>query len=214
MDLEELLGCASEIARPSVCLQPGRATTPSAWWRPQTTQPPPQPGWELVLAVHPRVFAIASIELRGWVFVWADGAMLNSEAVVVSDGAADIRDGQALDAIGRVDLPPIDALVRCGPQRVRDWLGLTGWDPTWGINSNFVGMDLVNRYESAALKTHPLWSPGNCVAQIGGWPWRWPDDDEYIPEAGELLVLTIAEAEPWIEVRRNAGRVDTKCRIT
>jgi hypothetical protein len=73
--------------------------------------------------------------------------------------------------------------------------------------------------ENAAYTAHwtrncPLYNDQDVVAVLGGWHFPWPDDDWETLRDCELLVWTIAGAEPWVEVWRSNGQTRVMQRIT
>ncbi len=96
-------------------------------------------------------------------------------------------------------LPPIDAIFAKGSDAIDKWLRRCNWKREWGYNDNFADSDLVHEYESEWQKNFPLYTQ-SAHAVMGGWHFPWPDDDWYDLINEELVVWTLAEAEPWIEV--------------
>jgi hypothetical protein len=59
---------------------------------------------------------------------------------------------------------------------------------------------LARRYDQVWMDAHPFMSTPEPFAVAGGWSWTWADseDDEFI--GTELVVLTLRDSEPWVEV--------------
>jgi len=51
-------------------------------------------------------------------------------------------------------------------------------------------------------------------AVLGGWHFPWPDDDWELLRDRNLLVWTLKESEPWVEVWDNSGDFEVFQRIT
>lgn len=213
MDAGELLEAANAIARPCTRLSRGTGGPVAGYFQPASTITPPKSEWSVFVAIHPRAFELASIDADRWLAVWMSPNFCECRAEFV-DEPSQFKGGVPLVARGCVDRPPFDALAVHGDERVRHWLLQHGWDPSWGVNSNFAEYKTVCAYQSLALARHPLWYEGECDVQVGGWPWMWPEEHGLPPKETELLAWTFAEAEPWLEVRRYRGVIDSHCRIT
>ena len=152
------------------------------------------------------------------------GRMGNGNASVVLDDAGSARilagndGGVALAALEATSLPPLDALFRFGSARVQDWLRSHGWLDATGVpdayNANFPDAAPAASYEAYWQERHPLYA-GGVHAIVGGWHFPWPDGDWAERLEDELLLWTLAEAEPWIELWRSAaGTLNVRERIT
>jgi hypothetical protein len=123
------------------------------------------------------------------------------------------EDGKPLYAHEARSLPPIDAIFRFGSERVQQWLRKHNWSPEWGHNDNFGDPVPVNEYERAYQSQCPLYSDGT-FATLGGWHFPWPDGDwvELLNE--QLLVWTVRDSEPWVEVWNTKNGFRVMQRIT
>ena len=110
-------------------------------------------------------------------------------------------------------LPPIDAVFRFGSEAVHTWLRELGWQPDWGYNSNFKDGAPVEDYERLYQSECPLYS-GGAFAVLGGWHFPWPDGDWEELLSRPLLVWTLADSEPWVEVWDGADGMQVIQRIT
>lgn len=102
-------------------------------------------------------------------------------------------------------LPPIDAVFAKGSKLVQDWIRSYGWSPEYRYNDNFKGRDVVDEYVSIFMNEFPMYLRKAPVAVLGGWHWNGPDRDWHDLMDEELLVLTIEDAEPWVEAWRLAS---------
>ncbi|MGE0045614.1 MAG: hypothetical protein AB7T08_07635 [Hyphomonadaceae bacterium] len=155
-------------------------------------------------------------ETRRWLTVEASlFAGIGSRYISVLSKSSDGGAVELLDHLpesngGEIDLvvreasvlPPIDAVFALGSDSVGSWLADNQWQRDWGYNSNFSASDLVQQYERIFQSEYPLYLSSNVVAMIGGWHFPFPDDDWRDLIADELLLMTLKDAEPWVEAWR------------
>jgi hypothetical protein len=112
-------------------------------------------------------------------------------------------------------LPPLDAIFARGSERVGSWLSENGWPRDCPYNPNFPDRAPAQEYERAFQAEHPLYSSAGVFAVIGGWHFPFPDDDWHDLIDNDLLLMTFADAEPWIEVWRDkTGQIKVIERVT
>lgn len=120
----------------------------------------------------------------------------------VHDGSARLertREGRPLYAHPTISLPPLEAVFLYGSVAVREWLARLDWQPEWGWNGNFPDAEVADAYIEAQRVNMPI--KGETVFAVqGGWHVPWPDGDWLELVNHPLVVLTLAEAEPWVEV--------------
>ncbi|MBP9892239.1 MAG: hypothetical protein KBG84_10075 [Planctomycetes bacterium] len=81
-------------------------------------------------------------------------------------------------------------------------------------------VDALQRYEQFFFEHDPLYHHahselGDAIAMVGGWHHAWPDEDWETRLEDQLVITTLARAEPWIEVfRTRAGDWEVCTRIT
>jgi len=98
-------------------------------------------------------------------------------------------------------LAPADALFAFGSDKVGEWLAAINWPRTERPTSNFPDWELLSRYDAIWQAEHPVFHDDPAVYSItGGWhmPTQWNDWHELAD--AKLLVTTVRDAEPWVEV--------------
>jgi hypothetical protein len=107
-----------------------------------------------------------------------------------------------LTAHRETSLPPLDAIFRFGSPRVGRWLRDLAWIEN-GVphpyNENFPEIEPTAAYEQYWQRRQPLYT-GGVHAIVGGWHVPWPDGDWADRLADRLLLWTLADAEPWVEL--------------
>ena len=130
-----------------------------------------------------------------------------------------LGDGSATPLVARdeISLPPLDAVFRFGSPRVRAWLESLGWienDVPYPYTDAFPQSEPTAEYERYWQQRHPFYT-GGVHAIVGGWHMPWPDGDWSERLADRLLLWTLADAEPWVELWLTAeGVVQIRERIT
>jgi hypothetical protein len=121
--------------------------------------------------------------------------------MVIVDPAAELEHGKGrrLHAQPARSLPPIDAVFRFGSSEVRDWLVSVGWQPDWEYNDNFRDRATAEHYLRHWQQNCPLYRE-DVFAVLGGWHFPWPDGDWAELLDRPLVLWTVAESEPWVEV--------------
>ncbi|MGX9685769.1 hypothetical protein ACTQ9L_01270 [Deinococcus wulumuqiensis] len=129
----------------------------------------------------------------------ARGLVLHHPAATLS-GA----DGEALYASARADLPHADALFEHLPPAQQEHLAQTFGGTPGVLRGQAFGFPhpLATALDNALVGEHPLWSDDPPAAQIGGWPWGWPDTawNEREGQGQTLVLWTFRDSEPWLEV--------------
>jgi hypothetical protein len=122
-------------------------------------------------------------------------------------------DGQPLYAHRLVCLPPLDTIFLLGGKQIQDWLRGNGWQRDWGYNSNFPDSAPVEQYQKTFQAEHPFFHEEETFAMLGGW--NLPFDDDWAELVKKpLLLLTIRESEPWLEVYDDGSELVGFSRIT
>jgi hypothetical protein len=94
-------------------------------------------------------------------------------------------------------MPPLEALLLYGGQKVGDWLASQNLQ-RWEYSD--VDADVRDGYMKHFNAQLPLCVEQPPYARIGGWHVTWPDDDFYLPREMRLMLWTFQNAEPWYEV--------------
>jgi hypothetical protein len=137
--------------------------------------------------------------------------------VAVLDGKAKLtvqRGHTKLYAYHGKSYPPIEAVFRLGSPAVRKWLKANKWRPDWGYNDNFKDKKPAKEYLEFYQRTCPIYHSGRAYAVLGGWHFPWPDGDWPDRIERPLLVWTLEDCEPWIEVWGAGKGFEVKQRIT
>ena len=132
-------------------------------------------------------------------------------------------DQVSLYACKRDDLPFIDVVFMAGSPRLREWAANeVKYSFEYGYGNNFYDEyadDTLKAQLDELLTWHsenqPMWA-ANAAAQIGGWPWSWPDGlwNEREKQGWKLVLWTFRNSEPWLEVWWKSGQFEMVARIT
>lgn len=99
-------------------------------------------------------------------------------------------------------LPPLEVVFALGSESVGAWLNQQGWNRRERYNSNFADREVTAPYLDIWKKEFPLYFDSDIYAVLGGWHWPGQDGDWYDLLDAKLMILTLRDAEPWIEVWR------------
>ena len=218
MPAEDLIREAERIARPSLLLS--EAASPHgavAWWggaaagaargRPDDT---------LRISIDVSWLAARGYALRGVLRV-SDVALRwnwRTPVHVEQDPAAALAPvAGAVPLTGReaASLPPFEALCLYGGAPVESWLLSAGLERT--DYDRAAMLPEAGAYQEHYQRHSPLHSSG-IVAVLGGWHAMWPDDDYYLPREMRLVLWTLRDAEPWIEVFQRGANLIPRVRAT
>lgn len=220
---EELETIAYTLARPCVLLrESGPKADLGAAWGGEGIVPAPKSGnWRHWISVDCGWFkeTLHRYGLKigppaGVLSVYTDE---DSEGgVAVHNAKAKLKVGKGALALfghpGR-SLPPLEAIFLKGPAPVQEWLTKNKWKSEWGYSDKFKDRKIAENYIRRYQNLSPFYS-GSAHAVLGGWHFPWPDGDwaELIERA--LLVWTLEDSEPWIEVWGVGKKFEVKQRIT
>ena len=105
-------------------------------------------------------------------------------------------------------------LFHFGSQKIKEWVD-TSWDANRGYDRG-----PVKEYLKTLQREHPFPGRTGAYAMLGGWSWcfNWcySIDEEYPWHLFEqaLVVLTLEDSEPWIEVFDDGTTFTALSRIT
>lgn len=124
-----------------------------------------------------------------------------------------MRDGIPLYATESFSFPPMEALCLYGGPVVEAWLDSLGLART-DYDAPRIDSDEHGQAYKRIYREHcPLYSK-DCWAVLGGWHAVWAGDDFYVPREMNLVVWTLREAEPWVEVFERMPNFMVKARLS
>ena len=147
------------------------------------------------------------------------GAWLNVYLDDEEGGRAEALDqptisDEPLFAEPRAFLPHIDTVFERGSDAVEAFLEANDWTREDPYNDNFPH-PAAAAYNNAWMDSCPLYQGDAYDAAVGGWQMPWPDDDWDEVKDLELVVWTLRDSEPWVEVFKDtSGGFIVKQRIT
>jgi hypothetical protein len=216
---DELIAAGKELARPAVALY-DKGKQYAAVWRGAGVVPPGPGEWRHWISVDARFLPDNPRKLGGVISVyeWSGRGEAPCEVHVIHDQRATLPkqpDGTKLYAKEFQCLPDVDAVFQFGSKKVKDWLEATSWNHDTDYKRS-----PVKEYLKLVQAQHPFSANDGAFAMLGGWSWcfNWcyTIDEEYpwhlLQKA--LIVLTVAESEPWIEVFDDGKKFVTFSRIT
>jgi hypothetical protein len=211
----ELIAEGQRLSRPCVHLRPdGEKTALAASWRGPGQVPPPAGDYEHWITIDCGFLPAGAALPTGVVSIYTDGS--DRYGAVAYDPALSFslaRGGRPLYAHPTSSLPPLEAVFLYGSPAVREWLARIEWQPDWGWNGNFPDAEVADAYIESQRVNLPL--DGESVfAVLGGWHVPWPDGDWLELVNRPLVVLTLAEAEPWVEAFNMGGRFQVIQRVS
>ena len=197
---DALIAEGRRLARPCVHLRPnGASSNFAALWRGPGLVPPPAGDYQHWLTIDCRFLPAGVGPSGGCLSVYTDNHDRYGAAGYDPSAALDsARGGRPLYTHPTVSLPPLEAVFLRGSPAVGAWLAEIGWQPDWGWNGNFPQAEVADAYHEALRANLPL--DGDVFAVLGGWNVPWPDGDWAELAELPLVVLTLAESEPWVEV--------------
>jgi hypothetical protein len=147
--------------------------------------------------LHGGARCIALQREDGWIEVILDEDGEHGRVAAISSPD---RSGVPLRREPSSSLPSANALFLHGGPLIADYLARHGWRSDDPYNDNFPD-SLARRYDQLWMSTHPFLAPEpGLVAISGGWSWAWPESEREDFVDTELVVLTVRDSEPWVEV--------------
>lgn len=218
MDIEQLLAEAQRLARHCTLLvdQPNGGPI-AAVWRDPDIAAPAYAAKEHRVTIDCRFLPPHLSGLTGCVSIYDDDEADDDICSVVDydpNGALpEASDASTkLYAQPAMSLPPISAICQLGAPIIQDWLAANGWEQD--AFDRFPDPDLTKAYNRIYQGQNPLYT-NTAFAILGGWHFPWPDGDWNDLLNQDLIVWTLQDAEPWVEVWRDAnGRWQAIERIT
>jgi hypothetical protein len=226
MTPEELLAEAWRMARPAVLLK-DEGSDYAAVWKGTGVVPPPEGQWEHWISFDPRFLPRNPRGLRGVISVYLcleDNDRFETVEAVHDPAAAlpEAPDGQRLFA-EPYDCPPtVEALFKFGSPRIQEWLQANGASADSHELRDFApaNREALKALEQMVAEKHPFGDRMDCAAMLGGWSagflWCYGCEEDTPWEILEkpLVLLTIRDSEPWLEVIEDGDALLGFSRIT
>jgi hypothetical protein len=228
LSAEALVAIGRKMGRPAILLVDDGEQYVACWGGSGVVPPPDDAKWEHRVSIDASALPQNPHKLQGVISVYL--CMEDSERFeqvgVTHDAKAKLParpDGQKLFAQPFDCPPPLEVLLKFGPKPIQDWLAANSVDADHGINPQSFGAankPALKAYNDVQSE-HPFYGRVDCYAMLGGWSmaflWCYGIDQQYPWHLFDqpLVVLTIADSEPWLEVYDNDGKsFTTYSRIT
>ena len=215
--IRQLIAEAERLARPSFLLS--RARSPAdivGWWRGMKRPVEGRKDDTHRISIDCGRLPARSGPIEGEIGVYDVAPRWNWPVPIhvehVRTGTFDrVADATPLSGREALSLPPLEALCLYGGPPVEEWLASAGLERT--DYEAAAALDVAREYQAHFHDHCPLYSvSGEVAAVLGGWHLMWPDDDFYIPAEMRLVVWTLWEAEPWIEVFARGAALKVRVR--
>ncbi len=202
MTPEQLIAEGRALQRDCVFLEFDGSGPVAAVWHEHDRAEVSKTGFGCSITVDTQYIPALRGSVNGFLSVYTDEKGLVGGRVERSSSYQ--RPGKLLHARSVDVLPPIDAVFARGSAEVGAWIESHGWGREERYNDNFGGRGVVVEYERVHMNEYPLYLRAGPAAVLGGWHWPGPDDDWHSLIDEQLLVLTLHDAEPWVEAWRLA----------
>jgi hypothetical protein len=198
MTVELLLAEGRRLQRDCYFLKPFGTGEPVAMWFEADSAQESVTGWRCWLTIRSDSLPCSKAPKTVFLSVSTNG---------LEHGVIDLvdrwpqRNGTPLYPHVASVLPPIDAVFAKGSEEVGEWLKANNWSRIVRYNGNFPEANLVEAYERVWFTEHPIYrnDPDIYVA-TGGWHLPGQDNDWHALIPAKLLLTTIRDSEPWVEV--------------
>jgi len=198
MTFEQLIEEGRRLQRPCFFLRPQANGPVAAIWHGRDAAGIESAGHHCRITVDARCIPGLPGSVTGYVSVFTDEEKCKGGKVEVSPSWPK-RPGTALYAYPAAVLAPIDAVFARGSEAVGEWVRSCGWERTERYNDNFKEAAVVREYERVWMREFPVFLESDIHAVLGGWHFPMADDDWHDLLDEQLMVLTIADSEPWVE---------------
>jgi hypothetical protein len=194
---QELIQEGRKLQRPCFFLYPEPHGEVAAIWHDDNAREVEETGFQCWLTVDARFIPNLPKSIKGYISVYSEGC---------TDGKVEVsrtmpnRGGVKLYAYPAKVIPPIDAVIARGSEKVDEWLKANNWSRDIRYNNNFNDQETARAYQKIWFKEFPPYSQSSDVyAILGGWHWPGQDDDWHDLIDEQLMVLTVRDSEPWVE---------------
>lgn len=198
MTPEQLIAEGRKLMRPCVFLKPQpTGLIAGVWYEPDDAEISTT-GHRCVLTVDANRIPGLPARISGFATVFTDENTCEGGRVEIG-GSSPKRSGTKLYAHPAEVLPPIDAVFARGSEEVGNWLKANNWARSEPFNDGFPDAKVVHAYERVFTSEYPIYRTDDVFAAAGGWHFSWPDGDWRERLEDRLMILTIRDAEPWVE---------------
>lgn len=214
---DDLIAEGRRLARPALLLTDEGKKCIAIWKGGGVLKPSPGP-WRHWISLDAGALPDNPRKLTGVISVyeWFEDSERLGEIGVVHDPAAKLprkTDGQRLFGEPFQCLPHADALLYNASAKIKQWLKERGWNPKSGDSPGaYADKDIVEPYRQLFFREHPVYTEAG-LAMFGGWSIDF-DDDWLKWSKKPLVVLTVADSEPWVEVFDDGRKLVGFGRIT
>ncbi len=191
MNLEEFEVEAEELAREGIILRTFGEGKPIAYWH----------GFENDICIS------VYIE-KTWLNVYID----DEEGGRVEKSSTPMISNTPLYGSSFTSFPPVDGIFLKGSEKIGDFLEYYDWPRDEPYNDDFPN-PIPAEYDNLWQENCPL-HQSDITAVIGGWPMVWSDNDLAEFAHQRLIVWTLEDSEPWVEVFLDEKEYTVKQRIT
>jgi hypothetical protein len=213
---DELLEEGRRLVRPAVTLS-NEGEEYVGYWRGTGIVRPPDGRWEHWISFDPSVIPNNPKIRRGVISIYLclDDSDRYHEVAVMHDAGVSLPndvDGEKLYAHRIECMPPVDAVFRFGSDKIKRWLSVNDWDPALGYY-NFPDRKPIEAYDRNFRSEHPFLHEEEFYALLGGWSVFYDECWDQLVER-PLMLLTIRDSEPWLEVLEDTQGLIGYSRIT
>jgi hypothetical protein len=214
MTSDQLITEGRKLQRPCVFLRPNAKGAVAAVWHDPDDDEIDATGHRCWITVDAAQIPNLPPSVTGYVSVFTNEEDCDGGKVEISSSWPK-REGTKLYAYTASVLPPIDAVFARGSETVDGWIRSHGWDRTERYNNNFKDANIVREYLDIWMQEFPLYFGSDIYAVLGGWHLPGQDADWHDLIDEQLMVLTVRDAEPWVEAwRTRASQFKVIQRIT
>ncbi len=193
MTAEELIAEGRKLQRPTVLLlDEGSGNPVGKWYESEEVD-----GERCWLTVAVSAIPNAPANLQGYLTVYTSDDGETGRVEITKD----LPPQQGINLFARTEemLPPLNGVLQLGSSAAAD-----------------AGKDITETYMRKWQEKYPIYRD-DVVAALGGWHMEWPDDDEddWMDRVNDqLLIFTIRDSEPWVEVWYEQDEFKVRQRIT
>jgi hypothetical protein len=212
MTAEELIQEGRALTRPSTFLRKEPSGPVAAWWYPMDYDDYNRTRVRRWVTVDGRFIPSFGLHEPTFLTVFSHERRDDEGRVEVTKCWPE-QPGVPLYAYPVSVLPPIDAVFAQGSPAIDHWLSSHGSKRTDDFLSS-LDDEAIQGYEEAWRAESPIFA-SDISAVLGGWHMMWPEGDFNDLLKDQLLIWTLEEPEPWVEVWRTAaGDFKVRQRIT